>query len=205
MGYVTIKRILDFLVACAILMASLPVFLIIYVASSISTRSHGIYRQNRIGLCGKPFIIFKFKSMHDNSTDSDCLTSINNPRITRVGRIIRRTKMDELPQLINIIRGEMSFVGPRPDVPGYADLLDHNTTYLCKVKPGITCQASLYFQEEEFILEKVADRKKFNDEVIWPTKLKINNHYALNYSFKHDLLIIFQTLGILKTKRFKLD
>lgn len=203
MRYRNLKHILDFIVASFSLLALMPIFLILYLGATISTKSDGLYKQQRIGLCGRPFVIFKFKSMRDTVQNSDFHTAIDNPRITKFGKIIRRTKLDELPQLINIIKGEMSFVGPRPDVPGYADKLDLESTYLCKVKPGITCYASLFFRDEELLLKSVPNKQKFNDEVIWPKKVELNNTYAKNYSFKGDLQIIFQTLGILDSTRFK--
>ena len=203
MNYMRLKHFLDFVIALMSLVALMPVFLIVYIGSSLSTKSHGIYVQKRIGYCGRTFLILKFKSMFDLKVNTDFHTSIDNPRITTFGKIIRRTKLDEIPQLINIIRGEMSFVGPRPDVPGYADRIDLETTYLCKVKPGITCSASLFFRDEELILKSVPNKKKFNDEVIWPIKVELNNEYAKNLSLKGDLVLIFQTLGFLESERFK--
>ena len=204
MRYSKLKHILDFIVASLSLLALMPIFLIVYMGATISCKSHGIYKQERIGLCGRPFVIFKFKSMRDVTQNSDFLTSIDNPRITKFGKVIRRSKLDEIPQLLNIIKGEMSFVGPRPDVPGFADRLNQKSTYVCKVKPGITCSASLFFRDEELLLKSVHNRQKFNEEVIWPKKVELNNNYAENYSFKEDLRIIFQTLGLLESKRFKI-
>jgi lipopolysaccharide/colanic/teichoic acid biosynthesis glycosyltransferase len=204
MPYSKLKHILDFVIASLSLLTLMPIFLIVYVGASLSSKSHGIYKQERIGLCGRPFVIFKFKSMRDVTQNSDYHTAIDNPRITNFGKIIRRTKLDEIPQLLNIIKGEMSFVGPRPDVPGYADRLNQESNYVCKVKPGITCSASLFFRDEELLLRSVLDRQKFNDEVIWPKKVELNNNYAEIYSFKEDLRLIFQTLGIIKSKRFKI-
>lgn len=148
------------------------------------------------------FIIYKFKSMKNSAQNNDFQTSIGDPRITGFGKLIRRTKLDELPQLFNIISGQMSFVGPRPDVPGYAEKLGEDTYYLDKVRPGITSPASIFFRNEEIILNSVKNKKVYNDTIIWPLKAKMNREYADNFSFLGDLICLLQTIGLLKSLKF---
>lgn len=115
-------------------------------------------------------------------------------QITKIGKILRDYKLDELPQLFNILKGEMSFVGPRPDVAGYADKLIGEDRLMLKVKPGITGPAQLKYCKEEEILSNVNDPIKYNDEILWPDKVKINVEYVKNWSFRQDLIYMFQTI-----------
>jgi lipopolysaccharide/colanic/teichoic acid biosynthesis glycosyltransferase len=200
--YRYLKRALDFLFASALIIVSLPFQVTIFFGCVFSTRSNGIYRQKRIGMNNQEFIIYKFKSMKDKAQSNDFQTSIGDPRITGFGKLIRRTKLDELPQLFNIIRGQMSFVGPRPDVSGYAEKLSENMYYLDKVKPGITSPASIFFRNEEIILNRVGNKKHYNDNVIWPLKAKMNREYADTFSFLSDLICLLQTIGFLKSRKF---
>ncbi len=132
--------------------------------------------------------------MKDDEFSNNYTTTINDPRVTKIGRFLRKTKLDELPQLWNVLIGDMSLVGPRPDVPGYADKLKGEDRIVLTVRPGITGPASLYFKNEETLLAKQNDPKRYNDEVIWPQKVKINRNYILEYSFKKDLMYIFKTI-----------
>ncbi len=122
------------------------------------------------------------------------VTTTNNPRITRTGAFLRRFKLDELPQLVNIIAGDMSFVGPRPDVPGYADKLEGEDRAILTIRPGITGPASLEFRNEEETLAEVEDPEKYNLEVIWPKKVKINRAYIEQYTFAKDIIYILKTI-----------
>ena len=200
--YIFLKRSLDFLFAFVLIIISLPIQVVIFFGCVVSTQSNGIYRQKRIGMNNQEFIIYKFKSMKDSAWNNDFQTSIGDPRITGFGKLIRRTKLDELPQLLNIIRGQMSFVGPRPDVPGYAETLCKDIYYLDKVKPGITSPASIFFRNEEIILNRIKNKKHFNDNVIWPLKAKMNREYADTFSFLGDLICLLQTIGFLKSRKF---
>ena len=200
--YIYFKRAVDFLVAFTLIIISLPFQVMILLGCIFSTRSNGIYRQKRIGMNNQEFIIYKFKSMMDSVQNNDFQTSIGDPRITGFGKLIRRTKLDELPQLFNIIRGQMSFVGPRPDVPGYAEKLSEEIYYLDKVKPGITSPASIFFRNEEIILNRVRNKKHYNDNIIWPLKAKMNREYADTFSFLGDLICLLQTIGFLKSQKF---
>ena len=152
-----------------------------------------LFRQTRIGFGGKPFVILKFRSMRVNkSTVSITLSS--DTRITPLGRFIRKTKIDEFPQLWNILKGEMSVVGPRPDVPGYSDKLTGTDQLLWTVRPGLTGLDSITYPNEESILDLQPDPQKYYDEVLWPHKVKINLHYIKTRSMWMDLGIIVFTL-----------
>ncbi len=122
------------------------------------------------------------------------VTTSNDRRITKSGAFFRRTKIDELPQLFNVLIGDMSFVGPRPDVPGYADRLEGEARAILELRPGITGPASLKYKNEEEILAQQKDPKMYNDTVIWPDKVAINLEYIQNWSFKKDMEYIFQTI-----------
>lgn len=167
---------------------------ILLIISFYDTKRWGFYRQQRIGKEGKVFEIFKIRTMSGQFEDQNHITTILDTRITPLGKKIRKYKLDELPQLINIVLGDMSFVGPRPDVKGYADKLEGNDRIILSVKPGITSLASLKYRNEEIILSKVENPKKYNDEVIWPDKIRMNKEYVLNWSFKEDLIILYRTL-----------
>jgi lipopolysaccharide/colanic/teichoic acid biosynthesis glycosyltransferase len=168
--------------------------IIILIICSIDTKSFGIIAQNRIGQYGKPFKLLKFKTMKDTKEPQNYITTIKDPRITNFGRFLRQTKLDELPQLFNVLIGEMSLVGPRPDVSGYADKLKGDDRIILQVKPGITGPSSLAFRDEEELLAKQTNPKQYNDEVIWPKKVEINKAYVKDYSFKKDMYYIIKTM-----------
>ena len=132
--------------------------------------------------------------MRDIPEFNSNVTTDRDPRITKIGRFFRKTKIDELPQLINVLKGDMSFVGPRPDVPGYADRLQGEDRIILSVKPGITGPATLKYKNEEEILAKVDNPEKYNDEVIWPDKVRINKEYIKNWSLKRDIIYILKTI-----------
>ncbi|RRO12125.1 sugar transferase [Flavobacteriaceae bacterium 14752] len=189
-----LKRLFDFLLAILGLVCFLPVLLLLLVITSINTNSFGLIAQTRIGKDAKPFKLLKFKTMKDTQEISHHITTSNDPRITTFGRFLRKTKLDELPQLWNVLLGDMSLVGPRPDVPGYADQLQGEDRIILSVRPGITGPASLAFRNEENILTQQKHPKQYNDEVIWPKKVEINKAYVNNYSFKKDMHYILQTI-----------
>lgn len=122
------------------------------------------------------------------------ITMLNDRRITSFGRFLRKFKLDEIPQIFNVLFGTMSFVGPRPDVKGYADLLRGEDRIILSVKPGITGPATLKFKDEESLLEKQENPKKYNDEVIWKEKIKINKKYIENWTFIGDVKYILKTI-----------
>ncbi len=141
-----------------------------------------LFRQVRIGKNGVPFLLYKFRSIPIGSTKPNAW-----------GRFLRRTKIDELPQIINLLKGEMVLIGPRPDVPGYADKLKGVDRIVLTVKPGITGLASLKYRNEEQLLSQHLDPQQYNDKVIWPDKVRINKWYLDNRTFYSDLIILFCT------------
>ncbi len=151
------------------------------------------YTQNRVGRHGKLFKIYKFRSMaveHDGKS----VTVAGENRITPLGRVLRKFKLDELPELWNVFIGQMSFVGPRPDVPGYADELTGNDRRILELRPGITGPASLKYRNEEELLASVENPLEYNDKVIFPDKVRINLYYIDHYSFIKDIQMIICTV-----------
>jgi len=187
------KRIFDIVLSVlGIIFLTIPI-LILTIFASISTKKIGIFKQERIGQHAKPFQILKIRSMIENNS-SNHITIKNDQRITSFGKFIRKYNLDELPQIFNVLKGEMSFVGPRPDVKGYADLLQGNDKIILSLKPGITGPATLAFQNEEELLAKQDKPKQYNDEVLWPKKVTINKEYITNWSLINDLKYIIKTL-----------
>lgn len=178
-----IKRLFDFCLSAVMIFLFGGVMLVCIFLASIDTKSFGLFIQNRVGQGGKLFKIFKIKTLSDNSKE-----------ITAIGRVLRATKLDELPQLINIFLGDMSFVGPRPDIEGYADLLKDEDRIILAIKPGITGLASLKYRNEEAILQQQKDPLTFNDTIIWPDKIRINRWYVQNHNLWMDLKILFLTV-----------
>jgi lipopolysaccharide/colanic/teichoic acid biosynthesis glycosyltransferase len=159
-------------------------FLLLVIAiTAIDTQSNGFFTQERIGQHGKSFLIYKLRTLHAKTNKS-----------TLWGRILRKTKLDEIPQILNLLKGEMTLVGPRPDVAGYADKLEGADRIILNLKPGITGLASLKYRNEEQILSQQPNPQHYNDEVIWPDKVCINIWYAQNRTLIMDLQILFYTL-----------
>lgn len=152
-----------------------------------------LFRQKRVGKDGELFTMVKFRSMsvaHGGSS----VSVAGESRITPLGAKLRKYKLDELPELWNVLVGDMSFVGPRPDVPGYADKLVGEDRVILKLRPGITGPASLKYRNEEELLAGVDDPQSYNDTVIFPDKVRINKEYYYNWSFRKDIRYIFQTI-----------
>lgn len=152
-----------------------------------------LFKQKRVGKGGEQFTMVKFRSMIVNHGGSS-VSVAGEKRITPLGAKLRKYKMDELPELWNVLKGDMSFVGPRPDVPGYADLLQGMDREVLKLRPGITGPASLKYRNEEDILAQVDDPIRYNNEVIFPDKVRINRYYLHHYSFWMDMRIIVATV-----------
>ncbi len=192
----TFKFIFDRLMALIGLLVLWPVLLI--VAIMIRVKMPGgpvIFTQKRVGRNGKLFTMYKFRSMTVGHGGSS-VSVAGESRITPLGAKLRRYKLDELPELWNVLIGDMSFVGPRPDVPGYADLLAGDSREVLQLRPGITGPASLKYRDEEELLARQADPQRFNDEVIFPDKVRINRYYLHNYSFVKDIeMIVCTVLG----------
>ncbi|HPS62138.1 MAG TPA: sugar transferase, partial [Bacteroidales bacterium] len=145
------------------------------------------------GRNGRLFTIIKFRTMRVN-VDNNTVTAADDHRITSLGAMLRKWKIDELPELINVLTGDMSFVGPRPDVPGYADRLEGEDRRILELRPGITGPASLKYLNEEEILAGVDDPAEYNDRVIWPDKVRINLRYRERQSFTGDIKIMIHTV-----------
>ena len=189
-----LKRAFDVVVALVGLLLTWPVVLAGWVAATLSTRHNGLFRQQRIGLGGASFEVWKLRTMRAVPGQSSTVTTSGDARITRTGAWLRRYKLDELPQLVNVLRGEMSLVGPRPDVPGFADQLTGGDRVVLTVRPGITGPAALAYRHEEEILAAVADPERHNREVIWPHKVRINREYVESWTFRRDLHCLLATL-----------
>lgn len=189
-----IKRVFDFTFAFLGLALTWWLILIAFILASIDTRSNGFFIQRRVGRNGKLFNVVKIKSMRADKTITTTVTTSYDTRITCLGAFFRKTKIDELPQLWNVLLGDMSFVGPRPDVPGFADTLEGNDRAMLSLRPGITGPATLKYRNEETILAAQPDPEKYNQEVIFPDKVKINLDYIRNWSFLGDLKYIWQTI-----------
>lgn len=194
------KRVFDFIVSLLILAVFFPFGLILASAIVLESRGGVFYRQERIGRYGKPFRLWKFRTMRPDADKLGKLTvGMRDPRITRVGYFIRKSKLDEFPQFINVLIGEMSIVGPRPEVKEYVDLYTEEQREILKVKPGITDYASLeYFRENE-LLGKSENPKKTYIEEIMPAKLALNKKYLENPTIGRDIKIMWLTfLKIIK-------
>lgn len=189
-----IKRSFDFFVSLFGLICFWWLILFAFIAASIDTRSNGFFVQERIGKNAKKFSVVKIKTMRKSSNFSTTVTTSDDPRITRIGSFFRKTKIDELPQLWNVFTGDMSFVGPRPDVPGFADMLKGTDLALLSIRPGITGPATLKYRNEEQILANKKDPESYNRDIIFPDKVRINLEYIRNWSFKGDLQYILNTI-----------
>ena len=189
-----IKRLFDIIFSILGMLFLLPVFIIVSILIKIDSSGPIFFLQERVGLNGKLFKIIKFRSMKEDHKNSLTVTLENDKRITRIGKKLRKYKIDEIPELINVLVGDMSFVGPRPDVPGYADLLKGNDRNVLKLRPGITSLASVKYSNEEQLLMVQKDPIAYNNDVIFPDKVKMNLNYYENNNIWIDIKIIFATL-----------
>lgn len=187
------KWIFDRMMALIGLLFLWPVLLIVAILIKIQMPGPVFFIQQRIGRNGKLFNCHKFRSMTMDHGGSS-VSVAGEARITPLGAILRRYKLDELPELWDVFIGNMSFVGPRPDVPGYADKLQGEDRIILSLRPGITGPATLKYRNEEELLATVKDPVKYNDEVIYPDKVRINRYYAEHYSFTKDIQMIFCTV-----------
>jgi lipopolysaccharide/colanic/teichoic acid biosynthesis glycosyltransferase len=189
-----LKYIFDRLMALVGLLCLWPILLVVAILIRIKMPDGpAIFTQRRVGKDGKLFTMYKFRSMSVHHGGSS-VSVAGEARITPLGAVLRKYKLDELPELWNVLIGDMSFVGPRPDVPGYADTLQGKDRDMLKLRPGITGPASLKYRDEEELLAKQSDPQKYNDEVIFPDKVRINLYYLNNYSFVKDIQMIFCTV-----------
>lgn len=191
-----VKFCFDRIVSLLGLLILWPILLVVAVLIKLKTPGPALFVQERVGKEGKLFKCHKFRTMRMR-IENETLTSVaaaEEQRITPLGVKLRKYKLDELPELWDVLIGKMSFVGPRPDVPGYADQLKGDDREILRLRPGITGPATLKYRNEEEILAKVKDPQQYNDEVIFPDKVRINRYYLHHYSFWMDLKIIFATI-----------
>lgn len=196
------KRLFDILASgCGLLVLS-PVFIIVAIWIKLDSQGPVFYRQTRVGRYNKDFRIFKFRSMRVGS-DKGSLVTIGgrDPRVTRSGYFIRKFKIDELPQLINVFVGDMSLVGPRPEVRHYVDYWTAEQMKVLDVRPGITDPASIRFRNENELLEKAVDPERYYIDVIMQEKIKLYLEYVQKSSFWYDIKLIFQTFKVIITER----
>lgn len=190
-----IKRLFDIVVSFLGLIVTLPIILISALLVRINYKESGFFTQNRIGMNGKMFKIIKIKTMSSKINYKTTVTTDNDPRITKLGRFYRKTKIDELPQLINVLKGEMSFVGPRPDVEELIYSIDEEKRRaFLSIRPGITGPASIKYKNEEEILAKEKNPEIYNKEIIFPDKVDINEKYIKSYSITKDVKYIINTI-----------
>lgn len=188
------KRVFDIIVSTLILMVFLPFGIIFSLLILFESRGGIFFRQKRVGLNGKDFGLFKFRTMRPDSDKLGQLTvGMRDPRITRVGYFLRKYKIDEFPQFLNVIRGEMSIVGPRPEVREYVDLYTQEQKKILEVKPGITDYASLEYFDESRLLGEAENPKETYIHEIMPAKLALNQKYLANPTVGHDIKIMWQT------------
>ncbi len=188
------KRAFDLLLSVVGIALTWWIILLSWIIASIETKRNGLFMQERIGKKGKPFLVFKIRTMRPIEGMDSTVTTSRDVRITKSGAFFRKTKIDELPQLFNVLIGKMSFVGARPDVPGFADKLQGDDRVILELPPGITGPSSLKYKDEEALLGKQEDPESYNREVIWPDKVAINKMYLENWSLKKDIEYILKTI-----------
>ena len=189
-------RFLDIIFSFLGLLILSPLLLIVYIAIVFESKGGGFYKQIRVGKDGKRFKLYKFRSMRvDSDSKSQITIGARDPRITKTGLFVRRFKIDELPQLLNVLKGDMSLVGPRPEVPLYVEMYTPEQKKVLSVVPGITDYASIQYVDENEILGKALDPHQTYIDEILPDKLKLNMEYIENRSVREYFKVIFLTLG----------
>lgn len=178
---------MDYGISIIAIIVLLPVFILLILITSYDTGFPGIFIQKRVGRNAVLFDIYKFRTIHPK-------TSVKSV----IGNWMRHTKLDELPQLFNILKGDMSLIGPRPDIPGYYDKLEGDDRLVLELKPGLVSEAGIKYRHEEELLKKQVDPLRYNDEVLFPDKVKMNLEYYHNLSFKKDFLILIKTFSIFR-------
>ena len=196
------KRLFDVVASGLGLIVLSPLFLILAIWIKLDSKGPIFYRQVRVGYKNKDFRIFKFRSMRVGA-DKGSLVTIggHDPRVTRSGYFIRKFKFDELPQLINVFLGDMSLVGPRPEVRHYVDYWTPEQLHVLDVRPGITDPASIKFRNENELMEKAEDPEKYYIEVIMQEKIKLYLEYVEKHSFLYDIGLIFKTFWVIVSER----
>jgi lipopolysaccharide/colanic/teichoic acid biosynthesis glycosyltransferase len=190
------KRVCDILLSGMGLILLSPLLIVVAIWIKLDSAGPVFYRQVRVGRHNQDFRIYKFRSMYIDSDKRGLITiGGHDPRVTRAGYYIRKAKIDELPQLINVFIGDMSFVGPRPEVRKYVDMYTAEQLHVLDIRPGITDAASIKYRNENEILEKQADPEQYYVDVIMQDKLRINLDYVAHHSLLGDLKLIFNTFG----------
>jgi len=199
------KRLFDIVLSLILLILFSPLIVILFILIKVDSEGPGFYRGLRVGPGGKPFRMMKFRTMiPDADKVGGPSTSNDDPRLTRVGNFLRRYKLDEFPQLINVLKGEMSFVGPRPEVPSEVARYTEEERKLLTVRPGITDYASLTYHNEGEILEGAEDPHETYRRLIRPGKMKLGLRYVREQSFRTDMKILTMTLMTLLGSRLKI-
>lgn len=188
-----LKRGFDIVASFFGLITLSPVMLVVLVLIKLRTPGPAFFYQKRVGRHGKSFTMYKFRTMVVNH-DGNTISVKGENRITPLGTKLRKYKLDELPELLNILKGDMSFVGPRPDVPEYIKKLSDEELMILDLRPGITSPASIKYANEEEIVAATSDPKKYYNEVIWPDKIRMNMEYSKRRSFLGDISLIFKTI-----------
>lgn len=190
-----IKRLFDIVVASVSLAVLSPLILLVAAVIKLDSRGPAFFRQERIGSRFRPFLIYKFRTMVQDAPARGAVITIGlDPRVTRVGRYLRKSKIDELPQLINVFKGEMSFVGPRPEVPKFVELFRNDYEEILKVRPGITDLASVKYRDEATVLARSKNPEEEYINHILPDKIKLAKEYIKRSSLSFDLTLVFRTL-----------
>jgi len=196
LAYFATKRVIDVAAAGAGLGLLWPVLAAAAVAVKLSSPGPVLFRQERIGRYGRPFRILKFRSMRAGA-NGPAVTASGDERVTPVGRLLRRYKLDELPQLWNVLVGEMSLVGPRPEVPRYVDRFPADYERILTIRPGITDRAALEYRDEESVLAGAADPEAAYVDVVLPAKIALYHRYLDEMSLRTDLALVLRTLAVL--------
>lgn len=199
------KRLFDFAAALAGLVVLSPLMLVLAVLVRATSPGPALFIQERVGRQGRIFRCAKFRTMGAGAQAQGTVTTAADARVTPLGRWLRRWKLDELPQLWNVLAGRMSFVGPRPDVPGYADRLQGDDRRILELRPGITGPATLLFRDEERLLALAKNPQTFNDAVVYPEKVRLNREYLETGNFWRDLGYVFATVWPGLTRRLGWD
>lgn len=192
-----LKRAFDLAGASVGLVLTGWLIAVAWLAATVDTGRNGFFRQKRVGRNGRVFRVIKLRTMRDEPERTSTATAKNDPRITRLGRFLRRSKIDELPQLLNVLVGDMSLVGPRPDVPGFADRLTGEDRIVLDVRPGITGPATLAYRDEESLLASQDDPEAYSRDVLYPEKVRLNREYVQSWSLAADLRLLARTVAAL--------
>lgn len=197
LGQRAAKRSLDLALALPMLVLLSPVLVLSVLAATVDTGEFGIFRQTRIGRHGRPFTIWKLRTMRGvprGGVGAAGVTVAGDPRITPLGALFRRLRLDEVPQLAHVVLGQMSLVGPRPDVPGFADTLEGRERALLQLRPGLTGPATLRYRNEAALLAQADDPVVWNREVLWPDKVRLNMAYLEQWRLRLDLHLLWRTM-----------